>query len=302
MSSIRLPRLLGHMYNQKILWEIGVMVGKYDHVKEYFPKMVSYSRTGERVTLDGGDSMAADPVMVEDDRTEKDEKEAVSEELSEVNNKGIRVMNRARVSGGDQVSSLGRRKFGQVIIGVQWSRNWGVSSKDGSQDEQVNQEASTSIISGKCIREPNGAPGVRSFVGISSNISTHINSIIEGPMKVAVSLGNGVLDPSKHTTVVFKENVPLNLIAGGKLEVRRNGTKLSRTIQNRGTRFKTSDNYRIPISEPDIVSLLELRVNGFKADFIIPNMGFQHSRQVEVVGFSDGIWVGWKGSIRVKVV
>ncbi|PPD84905.1 hypothetical protein GOBAR_DD18151 [Gossypium barbadense] len=66
----------------------------------------------------------------------EDGKEAVSEELTEVNNKGIRVMNGARVSGGDQVSSLGRRKSGQVVIGVQWSRNGGVSSKDGSQDKR----------------------------------------------------------------------------------------------------------------------------------------------------------------------
>ncbi|MBA0571885.1 hypothetical protein Golob_002254, partial [Gossypium lobatum] len=89
------------------------LCGQYDHVKEFFPKMVSCSRTGERVTLDGRDSMAADPVMVEDDRIEEDGKEAISEELLEVNNKGIRVMDGARVSGGDQVSSLGRRKSGQ---------------------------------------------------------------------------------------------------------------------------------------------------------------------------------------------
>ncbi|MBA0814393.1 hypothetical protein Gohar_020225 [Gossypium harknessii] len=75
--------------------------------------MVSCLRTSERVTLDGRDSMAVDLVMVEDDRTEENGKEAISEELPEVNNKGIRVMDGARVSGGDQVSSLGRRKSGQ---------------------------------------------------------------------------------------------------------------------------------------------------------------------------------------------
>ncbi|MBA0872906.1 hypothetical protein Goshw_023034 [Gossypium schwendimanii] len=76
---------------------------------------------------------------------------------------------------------------------------------------RVNQEASTSVISGKGIREPSGAPGIRSFATISSNISTHLNPIIEGPMKVAVSLRECVFDPSKHKTVVFKENIPLNL-------------------------------------------------------------------------------------------
>ncbi|MBA0781413.1 hypothetical protein Gotri_002340 [Gossypium trilobum] len=152
--------------------------------------MVSCSRTGERVTLDGRDSMAANPIMVKDDRTEEDGKEAVSEELPEVNNKGIRVMNGVRVSGGDQ----------------------GASVKSGMAQLRVNQEASTSVISGKVIGEPSDAPGVRSFASISSNISTHLNPIIEGLMKVAVSLRECVFDPSKHTTVVFKENVPLNLV------------------------------------------------------------------------------------------
>lgn len=51
----------------------------------------------------------------------------------------------------------------------------------------------------------------------------------------------------------------------------------------------------------DIVSLLEPRVNGYKAVAIIKKLGFQHSHRVEVVGFVDGIWMGWKELINVEV-
>ncbi|KAH1055253.1 hypothetical protein J1N35_033318 [Gossypium stocksii] len=53
---------------------------------------------------------------------------------------------------------------------------------------------------------------------------------------------------------------------------------------------------------PDIVNLLESRVNGSKANAIIAKMGFQYSHWVETVGFSGRLWVGWKESVRIEVV
>ncbi|MBA0632400.1 hypothetical protein Godav_001147 [Gossypium davidsonii] len=44
--------------------------------------------------------------------------------------------------------------------------------------------------------------------------------------------------------------------------------------------------------KPDIVSLLEPRVSGAKADSIIAKLGFQYSQCVEVIGFFKGIWLG----------
>ncbi|KAK5836203.1 hypothetical protein PVK06_011961 [Gossypium arboreum] len=38
----------------------------------------------------------------------------------------------------------------------------------------------------------------------------------------------------------------------------------------------------------------ETRVSGVKADLIIANLGFQFSHHVEAIGFSGGIWIGWK--------
>lgn len=44
--------------------------------------------------------------------------------------------------------------------------------------------------------------------------------------------------------------------------------------------------------KPDIVSLIEIRVSGCKADKVIANLGFQNYHRIEVVGYSGSIWVG----------
>ncbi|MBA0821359.1 hypothetical protein Goarm_018222, partial [Gossypium armourianum] len=54
--------------------------------------------------------------------------------------------------------------------------------------------------------------------------------------------------------------------------------------------------------KPDIVSLLEPRISGTKVDTIIAKLGWKTSHRVKAVGFSEGIWVGWKNSIDLKVV
>ncbi|KAA3476668.1 reverse transcriptase [Gossypium australe] len=51
---------------------------------------------------------------------------------------------------------------------------------------------------------------------------------------------------------------------------------------------------------PDIVCLLKPRVSGKKANCIIDQLGFNFSHRVEAVGFSGGIWVGWKDPDRSK--
>ncbi|KAL1164432.1 hypothetical protein V6Z11_A06G069800 [Gossypium hirsutum] len=41
--------------------------------------------------------------------------------------------------------------------------------------------------------------------------------------------------------------------------------------------------------KPNIVSLLETRVSGFKVDKSISNLGFQFSHTVEIIGFPRGL-------------
>ncbi|KAL1164344.1 hypothetical protein V6Z11_A06G063000 [Gossypium hirsutum] len=52
----------------------------------------------------------------------------------------------------------------------------------------------------------------------------------------------------------------------------------------------------------DLVGLLKTRVSGVKADSIIAKLDFDFSHRVEAVGFSGGIWIGWKDFISVNIL
>lgn len=45
-----------------------------------------------------------------------------------------------------------------------------------------------------------------------------------------------------------------------------------------------------------------MRVSGCKADKIITSLGIQKLDRVEVVGYSGGIWLGWKEEVMVEVI
>lgn len=53
---------------------------------------------------------------------------------------------------------------------------------------------------------------------------------------------------------------------------------------------------------PDIVCLLDPRVSGKNTNYIIGKLSFCFSHRVEVFGFSSGIWVGWKDSLRIIIL
>ncbi|KAH1108091.1 hypothetical protein J1N35_011859, partial [Gossypium stocksii] len=105
---------------------------------------------------------------------------------------------------------------------------------------------------------------------------------------------------------------------------------LNRTIRGHGGCFKVVGNSCIPLanvmnsmfelssdhvgmgSDTDIVCTVgdiqkeptnppngrETRVSGSKVDLIIAKLGFQFSHCMEAIGFSGGIWIGWKDSVK----
>lgn len=54
--------------------------------------------------------------------------------------------------------------------------------------------------------------------------------------------------------------------------------------------------------KPDSVGLLEKIVSGVKAESIIASFEFHFSHHLEALGFSRGIWIGWKESVCVKII
>ncbi|TYG46831.1 hypothetical protein ES288_D11G287900v1 [Gossypium darwinii] len=99
----------------------------------------------------------------------------------------------------------------------------------------------------------------------------YFNLTFEVLLEVAVTLKEGVLDPAKHSTIVFKENNHPNpfepadddrpevlgkddstskgQIAGGKVSAGRNCKKLNKKKRDRESHFKMSSSSRVLLSK-----------------------------------------------------
>ncbi|KAJ4833138.1 hypothetical protein Tsubulata_006247 [Turnera subulata] len=53
-------------------------------------------------------------------------------------------------------------------------------------------------------------------------------------------------------------------------------------------------------NKPDLLVILEPRISGKRADYVIKKLGFSNSHRVEARGFAGGIWLLWDES-RVQV-
>lgn len=58
----------------------------------------------------------------------------------------------------------------------------------------------------------------------------------------------------------------------------------------------------IKVHRPAILGILEPKISGVKADDVCNKLGFDDWVRVEALGFSGGIWVLWKNSIKVNII
>ncbi|KAG8503914.1 hypothetical protein CXB51_001863 [Gossypium anomalum] len=214
--------------------------------------------------------------------------------------------------------------------------------------------------------------------GSFDNIKAHFNPAFESSRGFPVPIFDGALDSGKYSAISFKDashkkekNSSVIIFwgrlgdkisnskerHGGKDSIGHSNRKVSNALRGRGSRFKASSNFRVPLAEsmeemakfisnpnfsndlnsdsdgmslimdgdivsrqkkgcasdkfprifweynrdysPDIISLLETRVSGSKADNIIAKLEFSFSHRVEAIGFSGGIWIGWKNSVAI---
>ncbi|KAH1107797.1 hypothetical protein J1N35_011565 [Gossypium stocksii] len=125
----------------------------------------------------------------------------------------------------------------------------------------------------------------------------HFNPTFEESSLVNVAIKDGVLDAKNHSTVVFKKSNNLDPI---REEIGRNTGPADPNLPAKGC---ASDNFLRAFREyknhykPD---LLEPRISGVKVDTIIAKLGWDKSHRVEAVGFSGGIWIGWKNFIDLE--
>ncbi|MBA0643948.1 hypothetical protein Goklo_028190, partial [Gossypium klotzschianum] len=158
--------------------------------------------------------------------------------------------------------------------------------------------------------------------------SIHFNPAFEDLSIVPMAVNERVPDTTKHIIVNFQENLNQNLVGKTGNNVADNiencvnwlrfrvveeilsALKEKGMLSNRRRRKETKDQTVMSLVDnkceyneynPNIISLLEMKVSGFKADAIISKLGLKRSHRVEAVGFSRGIWFGLKEFVDIEI-
>ncbi|MBA0700840.1 hypothetical protein Goari_005536, partial [Gossypium aridum] len=134
--------------------------------------------------------------------------------------------------------------------------------------------------------------GIFSSILVEGNndFSLRFNLTFEELNEEATVVKGGILDAKKHSTIVFQEKENPKLIetsdsselyiVGGFFKL--NGQEAEIMMNEEGEQLDIST----ASQQPDIISILEPRVNRVKVDTIIANQGLEKLHCVEAVGFS----------------
>ncbi|KAG8502883.1 hypothetical protein CXB51_000604 [Gossypium anomalum] len=136
------------------------------------------------------------------------------------------------------------------------------------------------------------------------NIKAHYNSIFDKSEGFIVPISDNTLDPGNHFKSSGTTRVPLaeSMETISELLSPQILSEYSNTEGCASAKFpRIFWEYNIKY-KPNIISLLEPRVSGSKANNIITKLGFQYSHRVEAIGYSGGIWLGWRDSVRLDVI
>ncbi|PPD68315.1 hypothetical protein GOBAR_DD34812 [Gossypium barbadense] len=169
------------------------------------------------------------------------------DDLQKVSIKGKGVRDEARFRGNNQIFDLIWKRFGQVVLLGLGNKSGIVSSKGGSQAElgglslgesrfnpkahdkdlaQVNELGFVNLVKlvgfGKAYRPAGAKEGqdvlatlerssweLKKMMRLLSFLQISINN--QAHLEIVVMLKEGVLDPSKHSMIIFKENIHPNL-------------------------------------------------------------------------------------------
>ncbi|KAL1156476.1 hypothetical protein V6Z11_A08G094900 [Gossypium hirsutum] len=143
--------------------------------------------------------------------------------------------------------------------------------------------------------------------GNFDNIAAHFNPSFEVSRGTTITIFYDVLDPGKHSAITLKDSAHKKGKDSSARSPRVNfgeGVSVSRERPRGCARDKFPRIFREYNREhsPNIISLLETRVSGSKADNIIAKLGFLNSHCIEAIGFLAGIWIGWKNSIHLEII
>ncbi|KAH1096848.1 hypothetical protein J1N35_013769 [Gossypium stocksii] len=123
-------------------------------------------------------------------------------------------------------------------------------------------------------------------------IKAHYNSVFDESEGFMVPISDNTLDPESIEVManlllsqIISKSPTAELVEVASNLKDNNGPSSQGCANSKFPRFFREYNRD---HKPDIVSLLETRVNGAKADKIIAMLGFQFSHRVEAIGFSGG--------------
>ncbi|KAL4304528.1 hypothetical protein GQ457_10G007360 [Hibiscus cannabinus] len=110
--------------------------------------------------------------------------------------------------------------------------------------------------------------------------------------------------PSSSTLAASLAPLVAELESAGKGVIDRRGPGLN-TEHPPGASdpgFRRSFKLLIRKQQPDMVAIMEPRISGAEADRFVRFMQFDFLYRVEAVGFSGGIWILWKNTVRFDVL
>ncbi|MBA0763310.1 hypothetical protein Gotri_012776, partial [Gossypium trilobum] len=197
MAWIRLPGLPGHLYKRKIFWEIGGMIGRVakldfnidNRVRGRFARMAVYVNLGKALisqVLINGVLQKAEyeylPTVTNGASKEKTQEnirfqplESLSDEMGPQESRPMKENN------------LAQKELGFAL--EQKTATRGPSPTGQTQQRPVSSSATLQ-------------PEVELVTGVTM---ARAQAVTQGRQIVAISDSNGVLNPTKHSVVVFKD-------------------------------------------------------------------------------------------------
>ncbi|XP_031091106.1 uncharacterized protein LOC115996077 [Ipomoea triloba] len=89
---------------------------------------------------------------------------------------------------------------------------------------------------------------------------------------------------------------------GRRAQPRRAAAESEHTVDAASNEFRRTLKKFCRDHTPDVVCLIEPKVLGSHANSICKKLGFDEWVRVEAVGFSGGIWILWKASLKIEII
>ncbi|MBA0557741.1 hypothetical protein Golob_014788, partial [Gossypium lobatum] len=143
---------------------------------------------------------------------EENGKDLGGEDFVDPNIKQNRSTRRGKGSGGRDIFNKAKVKYGQSLNVGQGNKKGTIGPSGSQQAGRESIHLKWVVIGTKAQSKENAQMNEGSGLGVSQGMTiTHFNPTFDDHTKMEVVLNDEVLDPNRHSTIVFKENSDTNL-------------------------------------------------------------------------------------------